>query len=264
VAKSGTGRFEASFRSDASGPGDAVNQEVIAALVKSLVALRRENSTPPYLDLRLGRDWVPEDLEDLAGHAGPLAELTLSGQPVVLGGRAPAWAYCAVMHRCLDRRSDCEITIFDPKVPNGFVDIADQPRLGRDAALADCVSVLWTDELRGGCAILDVRIVSENKFLPMPDRRSTAVLPGPASAVPGGDVAITGAIPIWLHLAYSRWLRSLEPRRSIGAWDARYRRVLWVCGPRSNRCAGSAAAGEGPEARRSGEQEKGDCPCGGC
>jgi energy-coupling factor transporter ATP-binding protein EcfA2 len=104
-----------SFRSDIVAPGDLTNQHVLEALVDRLLEIRRPKASLPYIDLRLSRDWTPSDLADLAGLLPRMESLARQRQRIVLGGRAPVWAYVACMHRILDVDPSADVWEFDPK-----------------------------------------------------------------------------------------------------------------------------------------------------
>jgi hypothetical protein len=225
------GLIEASIRADACGPQDRVNDLPVDRIVKALLALRRARPAPPYLDLRLGRDWVPADLPDLGGLAPRLAALVAAGDTVTLGGRAPLWAYAAALHRALDLRPDAAVAVFDPKVPAGLVEIA--ARLGGEGepSLASYVAARW-HAAPGGGAALELAITTTDLFIPPEAMRSLASLPLPQGEPPPGRVVADGPSPIWLHLAYSRWLRSLPGGpRTLGVFDVGTRQALFVTGP---------------------------------
>ena len=265
VAAARHGFVEATFRSDLCRPGETINAGVISCLTETLLALSRERADPPYVDLRLTRDWRSADVETVGGRGGRLEELAGTRRSVVLGGRAPAWAYAAAMHRCLEKRPESRIQIFDPKIPGALIEIPKEVRTGSSSNLAPNVVARWLGEEEPGAATLDVRILSRDRFLQNPSPDLIAVLPQVAGKVPRGGVVVSGAIPFWLHLAYSRWLRSADPERLIGAWDARLQRAIWVNGAcdRGQRLRSGKAPGERSETvaadRDSGEDECGEC-----
>jgi hypothetical protein len=69
--------------------------------------------------------------------------------------------------------------------------------------------------------LLEIRITTPDRFLPLPRPDELAALPLPREDAPPGLVIVSGAAPIWLHLAYSRWLRTLPGERTIAVEDAR-------------------------------------------
>jgi hypothetical protein len=224
------GGLAASFRADASAPDDLVNQLVLRPLVESLLQLALHRPRPSYFNLSLDRDWTFADLADLAGRANLLDALVGRGGRVVLGGRAPLWAYAAALHRALDLRPDVTVEVFDPKVPPGLVEIPQ--RLGQAGApsLVRSVQATW-HPASAGSVLLDLRIATPDHFLVPALVQGLASAPLPAGEPPPGTVVVSGAVPIWLHLAYSRWLRSLPERRTLGIWDARTRSAVLITGP---------------------------------
>ncbi len=220
------GWLEGAFRVGGEGTARA-NEEVVARLVEALLALCGERRPAPYFDLRLGRDWTPRELPELGGLAERITALARRREAIVLGGRAPIWAYCAVLHRILDQHAEAAVAVFDPKVAGGRVVIPRRPRLGPGSPLAPELAVSWQRE--GEVGVLDLRITTVDCMLPRP---ALGLLPRPAGTVPAGDLVASGAVPIWLHLAYSRWLRTLGGQRALGVWDARRGGPVWVQGHR--------------------------------
>ncbi|MCP4656995.1 MAG: hypothetical protein GY856_16410 [bacterium] len=55
------------------------------------------------------------DITDLGGLAAQLDALQGSGNPTVLGGRAPVWAYWAAMHRVHDSHPTALIGVWDAR-----------------------------------------------------------------------------------------------------------------------------------------------------
>ncbi|HTB72221.1 MAG TPA: hypothetical protein VK762_03200 [Polyangiaceae bacterium] len=186
-----------------------------------------------YLSLKLPRDWTLEDLEDLGGKGAELDRLVAAEGGVVLGGVGPAWAHATALHRALDREPEARVWFFDPKVAGGLVEI---PRtLGADplSPLARALHAAWEPE-RGG-AMLRLAIITKDKMLPPLAFQLLPSAPLPAPPVPEGALWTSGAAPIWLHLAYSRWLRDCGEGCSIGLWDAGKRGIVFVTGPGSPR-----------------------------
>ncbi|MGH2628568.1 MAG: CRISPR-associated protein Csx3 [Anaerolineales bacterium] len=232
LARSGDA-LTGAFRADAAGPGDRTNDAVIDGLVEALLALRSKHRRPLYLDLRLGRDWRPEDLGHLGGLAPRLIDRVRSGETLVLGGRAPIWAYCAALHRVLDADSDAVVEVFDPKLPSGLVEIPRTLTGVADPNLERSLEVAWRSSDRAAVGALALRIVTPDRFLRLPRPGDLAAVPLPAGEPPPGPLVVSGAAPIWLHLTYSRWLRRLTQERAIGVWDARMKSAVFVSGPGS-------------------------------
>jgi hypothetical protein len=222
------GVVEAAFRSDAAALDDFTNAAVIARLTDALMALRRSRPQPGYVDLHLSRRWTPADLPDLAGCAAGVARAARDGH-LALGGIAPAWAYAAAMHRALDVADGAALDVFDPKVLPGFVSVPAQTRAApAEAPLARALDVCWRPSPAG--ATLDVRVNQPDRFIGIGDEAALANLPLPAESLPAGRLVVYGALPIWLHLAYSRWLRAAAPAAAIGLWDASLRAAVPVRG----------------------------------
>ena len=224
------GALDATFRADAAEPGNAANHEVIEKLVDELLALRLRREPPSYVDLRLHRDWSVSDLADLAGMA-PVIERKAEQVDVVLGGRAPIWAYAATLYRILQRRPSAEVTVFDPKAPSGLVTVPETLSGEVSPEVTHCLSARWRPGPGGRRAVLELAITTADHFLPPDFTEHLPALPRPEGLPSAGPVVISGAGPIWLHLAYSRWLRPLSRERRIGHVDARMQSAIFVAGP---------------------------------
>ena len=222
------GVVEASFRADAVVPDDPRNAAVVARLVDDLVALRRPRQPAGYVDLHLSRRWTPADLVDLAGRAVEVDRAARAGT-VALGGVAPTWAYAAALHRALGRVPNLTVDVFDPKVLPGWVRVPAVVAGQASSPLADALDVAWRPAPDG--ATLDVRLTRPDRFIGLGDEASLAALPLPVGPVPGGRLVVYGAVPVWLRMAYSRWLRGARPDAAIGAWDARLRAAVPVTEP---------------------------------
>jgi hypothetical protein len=216
------------FRGDAAA-GDPTNAAVVTALADALLALCPRRAGVSYLDLRIGRDWEPADLADLGGLAGQVAARMGGDRPLMLGGRAPVWAYAAALHCALDIEPRAVVEVFDPKVPGGIVRIGAVEPGEADLELAASLDVSWRGDPYGGDeATLDLVARTADRFLPPPASGAVVAVPLPAGTAPSGPLVVSGAVPIWLHLAYSRLLRSLPGTRSVGVWDARRRAAMVV------------------------------------
>ncbi len=235
VVRKGSGALEGTFRADACTPGNAVNRRVLEALVAALAALRLDRSPAPYRARRLDRDWRLGDLPTLGGLRSRLEESARDGQLIRLGGRAPQWAYGAVVQHLAELRPRVAIEIFDPKLGSRWVQIPRCPRVARECRLAASVSADWIEsaalegiadsEGRREFSTLDLRIMTGDRLLTPPASESLACLPEPRGVIPCGPIMVCGAVPIWLLLSYLRWLWLLPGQRRLGVWDAR------LCGP---------------------------------
>jgi hypothetical protein len=224
------GALEAAFRADAAEPGDTLNRPVVERLTEELLHLRTRREHPTYLDLRLPRAWTFADLPDLAGLAGDLHRAATSGS-VVLGGRAPIWAYAAALHRTLDLDPAAAVEVYDPKAPHGLVAVPASLAGQAPDQAAKALSTRWAEAPDGVGAALELEITTPDRFLPAGFVQHLPALPRPDGPPPPGPVMVSGAGPIWLHLAYSRWLRSLPGDRPIGHVDAGTGCAIQVTGP---------------------------------
>jgi hypothetical protein len=111
------------FRGDAERLQDTLNDPLIDALVERLVSLPMPGRQPSYVNLNIGR-WNPDNpTVDLAPLAERLRSLARSKAAVVLGGRAPIFAYLLAMHTALDANQQTEILVADPKAAQFLVEI---------------------------------------------------------------------------------------------------------------------------------------------
>ena len=216
----GPGLMAGTFRSDASTPGDAMNAAVIAELLARLGRLAIRRPEPPYFDLQMDVRWDPSHVTTLAGRR-PRLESHLEGSPsITLGGKAPGWAYAAAAHVALDRRPDAMVWIFDPEVPGAFVQLP--ARFDSEHGLTE--HGFPNDALRLGWSgqTLSIEIATPDKFLPIECVLNLPGLPPPPAydsrAVPE-RVVISGALPIWLTVAYTCWARQ-KGAGEIALFDA--------------------------------------------
>jgi len=243
------GALEGAFRGDVRDAQDRTNDAVIGALVERLLTLRVARTAPAYVNLKLARDWELEDLAELGGRAPDLERMAADGE-VVLGGVAPIWAYAAAMHRALDRNPEARVLVFDPKV-SALLEIPAAPVPDAGSPLVQAIDVALAPpgpETEG--TALRLRIATKDKALWPSDFQHLAAAPPLPEPLPPGPLWVDGPAPIWLHLAYSRWLRARGGDRLIGVWDARRApghgeegRIVFVTGPGSPRCAPKPRAG---------------------
>jgi hypothetical protein len=218
------GAVEGTFRADASVPGDVTNARLIEVLTARLMSLRLPREPVAGVDLRLTRDWSPSDLPTLGGLLPNVMTLARSGAPLAFSGRAPVWIYLGAMHRALTANPGAVVRVSDPKVEGGWVDI---PQAGPSGAAAEfpanALTAEWAASDRPGFCRLEFSIRTPDRFLPPSAIPALASLPRPdGENPPCPKVVVSGAGPIWLHMTYSRWLRSLPSVETIGVWDARF------------------------------------------
>ena len=212
--------MEASLRADASAPGDRANSALIDALTARLLTMRVPRAPVAGIDLRLNRDWSPSDLPSLGGLLPNVAALAHSGAALDLHGRAPVWIYLAAMHRALPLNPHATVRMQDPKIEGSIPIPAMLGQPGRFPP--DALRLEWQESARPGFCKLEISISTPDNFLPGWVSAELASLPLPQGAgPPSPKVVVSGALPIWLHMAYSRWLRSLPGVETIGVWDAR-------------------------------------------
>jgi hypothetical protein len=144
-----------------------------------------------------------------------LRHLARSDAPVRLGGSAPIFGYLRAMHVALDQNLETAIETFDPKF--GFVPIP--PRCLRQDEFPATV-LFEIDQSAENTVRCEVQIVSVDRFLPFSAAEYLDFAPRvPAEALNARRVVMSGVLPIWLHAAYSRWLRAAGVPE-VGVWDA--------------------------------------------
>lgn len=230
VVRASDGVLAVRIRLDAEGRKARETVSALDKLTEAILALRACRPVPGYLDLKLGRRWVFEDLADLGGRAGELERMIQEGR-VVLGGTAPIWAYVAAMHRAIDAGRQVAVDVFDPKISCGIVRVPS--RLAQDQAPLPGIRARWRPVGEG--LLLDVALTAEDRFLGPEVSQEPHRLPVPEGPPGAGPIGVFGAAPIWVHLAYSRWLRQRVKERSIGLWDAGTRSMVFVTGPETPR-----------------------------
>jgi hypothetical protein len=218
--------LEATYRADAAVPGDTTNDAVIAAVVERLLKLRLERTVAAYLNLRLERDWETGDLVDLAGLLPQLQQQARQDGRVRLGGRAPIWAYAAAVHRALDVNPKAVIEVFEPKLPSGFVRIPDAFSSQTNSASSwdDWLEVCLRNSPWG--PKLELKTITPERMLPLSATFLLGAVPLPEFERPE-RIFVSGAVPIWLHLAYSRRLRQWGVKE-IGHWDGRLQQPVFI------------------------------------
>lgn len=207
--------------------GDPRNDAALAPLVEALRNLSRPADLTPYVNLRQAADWRIDQISDVAGQAGKIAELASRTGVVVLGGSAPIWAYLAGLRCALGSRADARIFFFDPRQPERLVEIPAQPSTRSGVVNgfpADLLSLRWHEQ--DGRWVLHLEITAVDKFLPPSAAQSLAGAPPPPVA-PSRDVALWGAGPTWLYATYARWLISAGVQR-LASWDGRSKSFVQI------------------------------------
>ncbi len=221
------GALEATFRSDAGRPEDTLNDALVRALVERLVALRRPRDPHPYIDLHLGRAWTPADIPDVGGCAGRIAVAALRGD-VYLGGLTPIWAYAAALHHALDIAPETRVRVFDPKRPSAVEIPASLNASAGGNPWTGLVELRWqwigptTED-----ATLDLWLTAGDRLLPAGIENELDRVPLPEADRRPERIVVSGAVPVWLHLALSRALRIRYPGVRIGAWDQRLQQAVF-------------------------------------
>jgi hypothetical protein len=123
------------------------------------------------------------------------------------------------------------VLVFDPKLGRNPVEIPAGAAPAPGSPLDRLLEVAWRAAPGGAGGTLDVVISTEDRFLPPSSVLELPRLPLPPEAPPSGPLVISGAMPIWLHLALSRRLRIELPGRTLGHWHAGTRSAVLVHGP---------------------------------
>ncbi|KAB2965153.1 MAG: hypothetical protein F9K16_02585 [Thermoanaerobaculia bacterium] len=213
------------------------NAQLVEPLLDRLLALEiPPRAIPPYINLGKPHPWsFDKDLRTVGGMATRIHEVALSGRPLSLGGLAPIWAYGLALHRALDVAGDIAVYAFDPKVEHPLIRIPQTLVASESPAPTLDLRARWIASPLGDGASLFVDLTRPDRLLPPGSEQDLARLPIPATAVPPvGPLVVSGRVPIWVHLAYSRWLRlQTNGERSIGIWDAGSEQAVLLCGPTS-------------------------------
>jgi hypothetical protein len=245
----------AEFRGDISPRGSqgtqAANGEVIRVLAQRIAGLATAARRVPYLDLRLGRDWTLEDLADVGGIGPRIVKEVRADAALCLGGRAPVWAYSAAMHRALDERPGAVVEVFDPKTDDGRLLVPAQI-VAPGNGIAAGLDVSW--EEGAGLTFLCLQPSREDRLMDVEALASDPRFPVPPAAPAGAGrpLVVSGAVPIWVHLAYARWLRQAWPGRQLGHWDANSQGAFLVTGPGEVRFVACPPPGGSPVAPEGG------------
>jgi hypothetical protein len=220
--------FQASFRVDVR-PGDPINDAAVAPLVDALLRLSQPPDRTAYVNLHQVGDWRIDQISGVGGQSPKIAELASRTGVVVLGGKAPIWAYLAGLRCAMEARSDARVFFFDPKQPERLVEIPAGPRSPDDAPAAfprDVLRLFWRED--GARSVLQFEITTPDKFLPPSAAQNLAGAPPPPLA-PRPEMALSGAGPTWLYGTYARWLSAVGAR-SLASWDARTRSFVQIWG----------------------------------
>jgi hypothetical protein len=107
----------------------------------------------------------------------------------------------------------------------------------------DSLSVCWEQDEQPGSAVLKLQVMTADRFLPPSAAFNVEFAPLPAAPLPAAvsKVRVTGAGPIWLHMAYSRWLRGLPEVEYIAVWSARDETYIAVHSHRARQASRSRA-----------------------
>ena len=220
-----SGRLEGTFRWD-SRPGDTSNNATISALCQRLLAISVAPNKTPYVNLQLeSGDWTTGLIDDVAGQAPKIRELAHRTGSVVLGGKAPVWAYLAGLRCALDANPHARVFFYDPKQPERLVEIPSQPRRGPTDFPADTLHVAWAEE--SDRAVLKLSAATADKFLPPTTAQNMAGAPIPPD-LPASSVGLSGPMPTWVFGTYARWLIAGGGVRQLASWDGRLKTFVEV------------------------------------
>ena len=219
--------LEATFQVDVP-PGNPINDAALAPLVDALVALSHPADRTPYVNLRKKEDWTPAMIPDVGGQAHRIEELASRTGAVVLGGAAPLWAYLAALRCALKANNAARVFFYDPKQPERLVKIPPAPLNGPTDFPADALAVSWAanaDER----SVLKFEITTPDKFLPPTAAQNLAGAPRPPDwpSLPSSNFGLSGAVPMWLHGTYARWLLAAGAGQ-IAPWDGRSKAFIEV------------------------------------
>lgn len=209
------GAFEATFCVDVQ-PGDPINDPVLDPLVGALLQLSCPSDAMPYVNLHRPQDWQFDQIADVAGQADKIGELARKTGVVVLGGKAPIWAYLAGLRSALNANEHTRVFFFDPQQPESLVEIP-REHMPSDAFPKDLLAPEWAEE--GGRSVLHLNVTSPDQFIPPQAAQNLHAAPLPPPP-PSKHVGLSGRRPRWLFGTYARWLLG-QGVTTLGSWDGR-------------------------------------------
>ena len=213
-----------SFRADYEEAVGNANEPLVYTLVAAMLALPQPGRIPPYVNLARQQRWdVATPWVDFHNFAGPeIGKLALSNSSVRLGGGTALFAYLMAVSHALAINRETGIELFDPKLPQGFVEIPARLTGAKNPDFPyDDIAVSWIPEAGpGDHAVLDILLRDKDRFLAPQAAEHLADLPIPmaASQVVGRQVKLFGGLPTWVWAAYLRCLIEWGAS-SVKLWD---------------------------------------------
>lgn len=204
-------------------PGEAINDTVLNNLVHRLCLLSVPQKSARYISLWRTDRWTEEMIPSVGELNDVIRLRAEAGGPVVLGGRAPIWAYLAALRCALSTNADVKVFFFDPRQPQGLIEIPAAP----EAASPPCedLAISWA-ELPGGIFQLTFELTATDKWLPGASRTLSAAPWKSLQPLPE-TVVLNGQAPIWLYGAYARWLHKAGVKK-ISSWDMALQKYVQV------------------------------------
>jgi hypothetical protein len=220
---------QAVFQVDA-GPGDGRNDKALSPLVESLVALSRPVRQTPYINISRPERWSVDMIATVAGEAGRIEEHAARTGVVIIGGKAPVWAFLAALRVAIAAQPNVRVFFFDPRQPQRLVEIpawqGEPARAGGGEFPSNALSLHWRRD--GARSVLEFEVTTHDKFLPpaaAQNLEAAPLFPKPPSL----DVALSGAIPMWLFGTYARWLIASGVER-LASWDVGMKDYVQIWG----------------------------------
>jgi hypothetical protein len=143
-----------------------------------------------------------------------------------LGGKpAPVWAYLAALRCALDANATVRVFFFDPKQPQSLVEIP-SAHINNGLFPPDILRLWWRRD--GDRQVLEIEIAASDKLIPAIAAQNLAGAPIPLP-LPSGNVALSGALPMWVFGTYARWVIAAGAQR-LASWDANSKQFvqIWV------------------------------------
>jgi hypothetical protein len=215
------------FRGKVNDTDRNINQAVVETLAPALGRLVATSRRNDYVDLDLGCRWEFQDVASLGGRGAVLDTVASTGR-LLLGGRAPKWAYGAALVRGLHVNPNSTCCVFDPKLEEGFVEIPRSVKTVARSAMP--LRAAWSSISEPEAAMLHITVATDDRMLSDPEPAGLSALPEPeGQPAQHGPLVLSGVgTPNWVDLAYVRWLSQRFPDREIGMWDAATERAVVI------------------------------------
>ncbi len=163
-------------------------------------------------------------MRDAGGCGAAIGRQAASGNPIVIGGRAPVWAYLSALRCALRKDRAARVFFFDPRQPQVLVEIPCSPQPGEFPP--NVLALCW-DRLPDGMHRLTFNHTATGKYLPPAVAQKLAAAPWALPVQVPQAVGLSGPSPLWLFGVYARWLHNAGVKR-ISSWDMTMKKFVPV------------------------------------